>query len=55
MKKTIEYNGKTIELPFDGDYDFGDSSLQIVQNRITGEEVELPGFAVAVYDIIIGA
>ena len=54
MKK-VKYNNKTIPLPYSGmavakDY----NEIVKVSNRFTGESVELPSFAVSVYDVIIG-
>ena len=52
----IEYKGKTIKLPFkDANYTLdGDKEIEVA-NRFTGQTVKLPSFAVAVYDVIIGA
>jgi hypothetical protein len=54
--KTIEYKGKTYKLPFkDANYTLdGDKEVEVA-NRFGGETVKLPSFAVAVYDVIIGA
>ena len=54
--KQIIYKGKTIKLPFkDADYTLdGDKEVEVA-NRFSGETVKLPSFAVAVYDVIIGA
>ena len=54
--KEIIYKGKTIKLPFkDANYTLdGDKEVEVA-NRFSGETVKLPSFAVAVYDVIIGA
>ena len=54
--KEIEYKGRKIKLPFkDADYTLdGDKEVEVA-NRFSGETVKLPSFAVAVYDVIIGA
>ena len=54
--KAIQYNNKTIKLPFNG-ADYSDEPLEEVSiaNRFNGESVMLPRFAVAVYDVIIGS
>ena len=52
----IEYKGRKIKLPFkDANYTLdGDKEVEVA-NRFSGETVKLPSFAVAVYDVIIGA
>ena len=54
--KEIEYKGRKIKLPFkDANYTLdGDKEVEVA-NRFSGETVKLPSFAVAVYDVIIGA
>ena len=55
--KQIKYKNKTIKLPFkDADYG-GDRALEpvTIKNRFTGQGTEMPTFAAAVYDVIIGA
>ena len=54
--QTIEYKGRKIKLPFkDANYTLdGDKEVEVA-NRFGGETVKLPSFAVAVYDVIIGA
>ena len=55
--KTIKYNNKTIKLPFkDADYG-GDRALEpvTIKNRFTGQGTEMPTFAAAVYDVIMGS
>ena len=54
--KTIEYKGKTYKLPFkDADYTLdGDKDIEI-QNKLSGAKATVPGYAAAVYDVIIGA
>ena len=55
MKK-IKYKNKTIKLPF-ADADYGPDPLEevTIKNRFTGQGTEMPTFAAAVYDVIIGA
>jgi len=54
--KTIKYNDKTIKLPFDdADYGLDGDKMVEIKNPFSGEGVALPGFAVAVYDVIKGA
>ena len=54
--KTIKYNNKEYKLPFDG-ADYGDNPLEMedVANPYTGEKIAMPGFAIAVYDVIMGS
>ena len=56
MMNEIKYKGKTYKLPFkDANYTLdGDKEIEVA-NRFSGETVKLPSFAVAVYDVIIGA
>ena len=51
--KTIEWNGQQVTVPFNCAI-YTDKETK-VQNRFGGEECTLPGYAVAVYDTIIGA
>ena len=55
--KQIKYRNKTIKLPFkDADYG-GDRAHESVtiRNRFTGQATEMPTFAAAVYDVVIGS
>ena len=54
--KTIEYKGKKVKVPFeDADYTLdGDKDIEI-QNKLSGAKATVPGYAAAVYDVIIGA
>ena len=53
-KKTkVKWHGQDIILPFDCSV-YEDKVVKI-KNRFTGEETEMPGYAAAVYDTIIGA
>ena len=54
--KEIKYKNKTIKLPF-ADADYGIDPLEevTIANRFTGQKTTMPAFAVAVYDVIIGA
>jgi hypothetical protein len=52
----INWQGKEYRIPFDLDLTLDDKDKLIdVPNRFTGEKASLPWFAVAVYDLIIGA
>ena len=54
--QTVTYNNKEYKIPFDVDLtlDAKDKLIE-VPNRFSGEVARLPWFAVAVYDMIIGA
>jgi hypothetical protein len=54
-KQTIEYNGKTIKLPFEIYPDFLDTKEVDVANHFSGEKTTLPTFAKAVRDAVLGA
>ncbi len=53
--KTIKYNGKEYKLPFAVALSNEPTALTTVHNRFGGESCELPEFAVAVYDVIMGS
>ncbi len=56
MTNTIKYNKKTIKLPFaDADYGVFPLEMETVTNPFSGQSTELPKFAVAVYDVIMGS
>ena len=55
--KQIKYRNKTIKLPFK-DADYGGDRAQesvTIRNRFTGQATEMPTFAAAVYDVIMGS
>ena len=54
--KVIEYKGKKVKVPFeDANYTLdGDKDIEI-QNPFSGEKATVPGYAAAVYDVIMGA
>ena len=54
--KQIIYKGKKIKVPFeDANYTLdGDKDIQL-QNPFSGQKATVPGYAAAVYDVIIGA
>ena len=54
--KEIKYNNKTIKLPF-ADADYSDTPLEMetVTNPFSGQSIEMPKFAVAVYDVTMGS
>ena len=55
--KDIKYKNKTIKLPFkDADYGGDDShEMETVKNPFSGQSIAMPKFAVAVYDVTMGA
>ena len=53
--KTITYKNKEYKIPFDLNLGLDKDKMLEVSNRFSGEKVSLPSFAVAVYDLIIGA
>ena len=54
--KEIIYKGKKVKVPFeDADYNLdGEKDVEIA-NRFGGEKCTMPGYAAAVYDVIIGS
>ena len=55
MTQTIKYNDKDYKLPFDVGLSDEPTTTDTVANKFNGEEVQLPQFAIAVYDTIRGA
>jgi len=55
MGKLIKYNDKEYKLPFDVALPDDPTATDTVKNRFGGESCTLPAFAIAVYDVIIGA
>ena len=55
IRQQIEYNGKTIKLPFEIVPDFLDTKEVEAANHFSGETTTLPQFAKAVRDAILGA
>jgi len=52
----ITYKGKKIKVPFeDADYRLDGEQDVTIQNPFSGEKATVPGYAAAVYDVIIGA
>ena len=51
--KTVKWHGQQVTRPFDCSV-YQDKTVKI-QNRFSGEETEMPGYAASVYDTIIGA
>ena len=51
----INYEGKEYRIPFDLDLQIDNGKVIDVPNRFSGEKASLPWFAVAVYDLIMGA
>ena len=55
MKKII-VRGEQVEVPFeDADYRLDGEKDVEIQNPFSGEKATVPGYAAAVYDVIIGA
>ena len=52
-KKKIDWYGKQVSVPFD--CHVYPEKQGTIANRFTGQECQMPGYAAAVYDTIIGA
>ena len=55
VKQSGEYEGKKSPLPFLIAKETLNTDMTKVRNRFNGNETELPEFAVAVYDVIMGS
>ena len=54
--KEIIYKGKKVKVPFeDANYTLDGEKDVTIENRFGGEKATVPGYAAAVYDVIIGA
>ena len=54
--KEIIYKGKKVKVPFeDANYTLDGEKDVVIENRFGGEKATVPGYAAAVYDVIIGA
>ena len=54
--KEIMYKGKKVKVPFeDADYTLDGDKDVVIENRFGGKKVTVPGYAAAVYDVIIGS
>ena len=54
--KTIIVRGKKVKVPFeDADYRLDGEEDVTIENPFSGEKATVPGYAAAVYDVIIGA
>ena len=54
--KEIIYKGKKVKVPFeDANYDLDGEKDVVIANRMNGAKATVPGYAAAVYDVIIGA
>ena len=54
--KEILYKGKKVKVPFeDADYNLDGEKDVVIENRFGGEKATVPGYAAAVYDVIIGS
>ena len=55
MKK-IMVRGEQVEVPFeDANYTLDGDKDVVIENRFGGEKATVPGYAAAVYDVIMGA
>jgi len=52
--QTFKYNNKEIKSPFKENIMVYENE-EIIENRFGGDKVTVPGFAAAVYDVIIGS
>ena len=54
--KEIIYKGKKVKVPFeDANYNLEGEKDVVIENRFGGEKATVPGYAAAVYDVIIGS
>ena len=54
--KEIIVRGKKVKVPFeDANYNLDGEKDVVIANRFGGEKCTVPGYAAAVYDVIIGA
>ena len=54
--KEILVRGKKVKVPFeDADYNLDGEENVTISNRFSGEKATVPGYAAAVYDVIIGS
>ena len=54
--KEINYKGKKVKVPFeDANYTLDGEKDVVLANRFSGEKATVPGYAAAVYDVIMGA
>ena len=54
--KEINYKGKKVKVPFEeADYNLDGDKDVTISNRFSGEKATMPGYAAAVYDVIMGA
>ena len=54
--KEIIYKGKKVKVPFeDANYTLDGDKDVVLKNRFGGEKATVPGYAAAVYDVIIGS
>jgi len=55
IMQTVHWQGKNYPMPFDVNLEWDKGQIIEVQNRFGGDRCKLPWFAVAVYDMIMGA
>ena len=53
--RTINWNNKEYPIPFSVNLEWDKDKIIKVDNRFGGASCELPWFAVAIYDMIMGA
>ena len=54
--KEINYKGKKVKVPFeDANYSLDEEKDIEIQNKLSGAKATVPGYAAAVYDVIMGA
>ena len=54
--QTIKYNNKTIKLPYEeADYSCTPLEVETITNPFSGQSIDMPKFAVAVYDVTMGS
>ena len=54
--KEILYKGNKVKVPFeDANYTLDGVKDVVLANRFSGDKATVPGYAAAVYDVIIGA
>ena len=54
--KEILYKGKKVKVPFeDANYNLDGEKDVTIENRFGGEKCTVPGYAAAVYDVILGS
>ena len=55
IKQSVHYNGKVYKMPFFIAKETLDTEMETVSNPFSGQSIDMPKFAVAVYDVIMGS